>query len=296
MDLPETLVAEAERILREVFENGIMQTREFEYAACDKTLQFEARILPEFTDKGTPESILVILRDVTERKRAEAEMENYHEQLQRLSKRLLEAHEAERRKIAMELHDEIGQVLTAVQLTLHGIKDFEKPEDVPERLGECIALVETSLQQVRDLSVDLRPWMLDQLGLVPSVRWYVDRQAQRGKFKAEIDTGTDIGRFSQIIETTCYRIIQESLTNILRYARATEVRVSLQKRENELQVNICDNGIGFDIDEVRSRKPGEKGLGLMGMEERVSLLGGKFHLQSQPGKGTTIKFCLSLND
>ncbi len=276
---------------RVVMEHRIPQTTVTDYTRPDgSTAWFELRCVP------VPEGIFVMSSDITERKRAELALRQYNEQLLGFSQRLIEAQEAERRKIAYELHDEIGQVLTAIQLNLRGISEYEDVADVPLRLEECIALVDRLLQQVRELSVDLRPWMLDQLGLVPSVRWYVDKQGQRGKIKTEFTVENLSGRFPPIIEITSYRVIQESMTNILRHSHATEVRVTLGTHQGVLHAQIIDNGDGFDPRQVREKPIGKQGLGMLGMEERVTSLGGKMTIESQPGKGTTLRFTLPLKE
>jgi PAS domain S-box-containing protein len=252
------------------------------------TMWFELHCVP------VPEGIFVMSTDITERNRAELTLRQYNQQLQGLSQRLIEAQEAERRKIAIELHDEIGQVLTAVQLNLRGIVEFEEAKDVPARLEETITLTQQLLQQVRELSVDLRPWMLDQLGLVPSVRWYADKQAQRGKIKLDFITENITGRFAPIIEITSYRIIQESMTNILRHAQATEVSIRLINTDGTLVTEIRDNGIGFDAKKIKEKPIGQRGLGAIGMKERVTSIGGTLEITSEPGKGTSIKFRLPL--
>jgi PAS domain S-box-containing protein len=254
------------------------------------TKWFELHCVP------VPEGIFVMSSDITERKKAELALVHYNKQLQSLSQRLIEAQEAERRKIAFELHDEIGQVLTAIQLNLHGIVEFEESKDIPARLEETIAMTERLLQQVRELSVDLRPWMLDQLGLVPSVRWYVDKQAQRGKFKMEFETENITGRLAPIIEITSYRVIQESMTNILRHAHATEVRIKLSRCDGTLIAEIDDNGFGFQVDKLKDKHIGARGLGLLGMQERITSLGGTMEITSDLGSGTSIKFQLPLHE
>ncbi|MGE5313107.1 MAG: PAS domain S-box protein [Acidobacteriota bacterium] len=242
-----------------------------------------------------PEGIFVLSADITERIRTERALRQYNEQLQSLSQRLIEAQEAERRRIAFELHDEIGQVLTAIQLNLRGIVDFEDAKDIPERLEETIGFTDRLLQQVREMSVDLRPWMLDQLGLVASVRWYVDKQAQRGKFTMEFDARNITGRLPTLIEITSYRVIQETVTNIVRHAQATNVRVALALIDGALVAEISDNGIGFSMDELKDRPISGRGLGTLGMKERITSLGGTIEISSAPGRGTTVKFELPLS-
>jgi PAS domain S-box-containing protein len=233
-------------------------------------------------------------RDITERRKIEEALQLSEQRLQALS-HLIEIQEAERKRIASELHDEIGQVLTAVQLNLHGIKQFGDLKDIPDRLDDSINLIEHSLQQVRDLAIDLRPWMLDQLGLIPSLRWYIDNQSTRTKIKVQFKADKIKERLSPDIEITCFRVVQEAFTNIHRHSQATKVNVTLNKIDNAIVVEISDNGVGFDVKKVRSKKIEKHGLGLIDMEERVNLINGTFNIESAPGKGTTITIRLPLD-
>ncbi len=212
-----------------------------------------------------------------------------HERLQILSRRLVEVQETERRRIAHELHDEIGQTLTAVQVNLQALQHPTNTTQLVPRLEESIDIVERALQQVRDLSLDLRPSLLDDLGLVATLRWYVDRQAQLGGFAAKFTAGPLEGRVPPELEATCFRVVQEALTNVLRHARASQICVGLQQYEAELQLVIHDNGIGFDVQAVLDRAARGASLGLLGMQERVLLLGGQIDIQSAPGCGTKIR-------
>jgi signal transduction histidine kinase len=209
-------------------------------------------------------------------------------QLQMLSQQLLEAQEGERRNIARELHDEIGQALTAVKVNLQSVKRLTDRSELISPLDDSIALVERTLQQVRDLSLDLRPSLLDDLGVVSALRWYIDRQAQRAGFDAKFFTNLPEKRLPPDLETTCFRVVQEALTNILRHAKASQVWIELQQVENELQLTIRDNGIGFEVASVMQNPSGELGLGILGMQERVQLIGGEISIQSAPNLGTEV--------
>jgi PAS domain S-box-containing protein len=234
--------------------------------------------------------------DITARRRAEEELQKNGQRLHALSHRLLEIQETERKHIAYELHDEIGQILTAVKLNLHGIQQFEKVEDIPHKMNESLALIEHSLQQVRELAVDLHPWMLDQLGLIPSLRWHLDHHAQRSKLKIEFRAPDNEDRFPGDIEIACFRVVQEALTNIIRHAQATEVVVSLTRNDNTLSVEIADNGVGFEPWSIKAEPGSARGFGLLSMEERVTLLDGTFSLSSKLQEGTLINFSLPISN
>ena len=212
------------------------------------------------------------------------------------SRQLIEAQEEERRRIARELHDQIGQVLTAVKMNLHTVQSVCNGTDAGTYIKDNIEAVDEALRLVRDLSVDLRPPLLDDLGLVTALRWYVDRYAKR------TGTVTDViiklkdqnERFSRELETACFRIAQEALTNIVRHARATHVWVKLRKEDGLLVLSVKDNGGGFDPEALRRRAPRVATLGLLGMQERAHSVGGVIEINSQISKGTEIRLKLPL--
>jgi signal transduction histidine kinase len=211
------------------------------------------------------------------------------ERLQALSHRLMGAQEAERRHIARELHDEIGQSLTAVILSLRMTQETLGAGPVASSLQDSIALVERVLQQARDLSLDLRPSLLDDLGLAAALRWHMDRHARRGGLSTTVTTDVLEPRPGPEIEITCFRVAQEALTNIIRHARATHVTVELRVRPAEIELVVRDDGVGFDVIGARRRATGGQSLGLLGMEERLLLAGGRLDIESAPGRGTVIR-------
>jgi len=237
-------------------------------------------------------------QDITERKRAERELRGANERLQKLSRRLLELQETERRFMARELHDEIGQSITAVTLNLQNVKMMmaTEPAKIGAALNESLDILNRVLQQVRDLSLDLRPSILDHVGLAAAIRWQVDRQAQRAGFKAEVVAADDrTDRLAPEIEIACYRIIQESLTNIARHAKAQNVRVELRYTDSRMHLLVMDDGVGFDLQSARERVAS---LGIAGMEERTLILKGEFKIDSAPNRGTAIRvrFPLTLHE
>lgn len=201
---------------------------------------------------------------------------------------MIEAQEAERRHLDHELHDEIGQALTAVKINLQALqRSVASSHQTTLPFQESIDIVEVALQQVRGLSLDLRPSLLDDLGLIAALRWYIDRQTQRagisGELIAELET-----KLSPNLETICFRIVQEAITNVVRHAKAQRVTVELQQWDTQLQLIIRDDGVGFDIHVAREQATSGGSLGLLGMEERVLLVGGYIKIESAHQHGTKI--------
>jgi signal transduction histidine kinase len=212
-------------------------------------------------------------------------------QLQTLSRQLMEAQESERRQIARELHDEIGQALTALKINIRSLQRLREAAALTSSLQENLDIIEGVLRQVRDLSLDLRPPMLDDLGLVAALRWYLDRQAKLAGFEARFTTDPLPGRPASYIETTCYRVAQEALTNVVRHAQARQVRVELRRRDGQAELIVRDDGVGFDVQAALQGARHGSSFGVLGMQERVLLAGGRIEIESAPGQGTEVRAC-----
>jgi signal transduction histidine kinase len=210
------------------------------------------------------------------------------QKLQVLSHRLVEVQEAERRHIARELHDEIGQSLTAAELHLQAALRAPASAKLEYQLQESIRAVERVLEQVHDLSLSLRPSMLDDLGLEPAIRWYANRQAGLTGMEVRFHADPMEERLDPVIETECFRIAQEALTNIVRHAKAKAISIVLTRDNGHLHLNVRDDGVGFDVSDQRNQAVSGASLGLLSMEERASLAGGGFELTSAPGQGTVV--------
>ena len=252
------------------------------------------RVPVEVSSRAIYENGLIVgvqgtARDVTERKLAQ-------DALQMFSRQLIEAQEDERRRIARELHDQIGQVLTAVKMNLHAVQRVCDTKEAGAHIKDNIEAVDEALRLVRDLSVDLRPPLLDDLGLVTALEWYVDRYARRTRVEADvvIDLKDPNERFSREVETACFRIAQEALTNIARHARAKRVLLRLRKKAHVLFLLVKDDGVGFDPQALRKRAPRAATLGLLGMQERAHAAGGQVEIVSAVSKGTEIRLELPL--
>jgi signal transduction histidine kinase len=214
------------------------------------------------------------------------------ERLQTLSRRLVEVQESERRHIARELHDEVGQSLTGLLLTLDMTRRLPA-EKVMDNLDEAQGMVNALIAQVRELSLDLRPAMLDDLGLLPAMLWHVERYtAQTGVHVTFKHIGLEGQRFPPQIETAAYRMMQEGLTNVARHAGVSEVIVRVWTNPDALNIQIEDGGAGFD---PRLALAAGLSSGLSGMRERAVLLGGHLRIDSAPGAGTRLTAELPLS-
>jgi two-component system, NarL family, sensor histidine kinase DevS len=196
--------------------------------------------------------------------------------------RVLSAQEDERRRLARELHDETGQALTSILLGLRGLEEVQDPEQVRASVAEVRDLVRSTLQDVRRLAVELRPKALDDFGLVAAVERLTDSFAEQTGIGIEFVSHVPEARFPPEVETTLYRIVQESLTNVVKHARAGHVSIVLTQKDGSASVLVEDDGVGFEPGRARGG-----GLGLVGMRERVGLLGGRLTVESRPGAGTT---------
>lgn len=231
---------------------------------------------------------IVSTYDVTEIRRSDRALQDYARHLRILSQRVLEVQENERRNLARELHDEIGQQLTMIKLSLARLLDGDGRMHVPEVLD----MVSSLMQQVRDLSLDLRPSMLDDLGLAPALRWYSDRVARLAALQADICIDAGFPRLRTDVETLYFRIAQEAITNIMRHAHADGLHLRLTVNEQDVVLCIADDGRGFDLESARQQALRGGSAGLLGMQERAALGGAVLQLDSSPGKGTVLRLSL----
>jgi len=213
------------------------------------------------------------------------------ERERKLAKSLVDVQETERRHIARELHDHLGQALTGLQFMLESTKN-QTADPQKSNIEEIQRYTGDILGQVREMSLNLRPSMLDDLGLLPTVQWHIERYSNQTGIHVNFRTNECQGRFPTEIETTAYRILQEGLTNVARYAGVKEVFVRLEKQDETLWLEVLDKGIGFDPLTVVDRPTS----GLGGMHERAGLVGGYLIVNSYPDQGTRILAALPLNE
>jgi signal transduction histidine kinase len=219
---------------------------------------------------------------------AEARLSISTRQLKALSRRVLEAQEQERRRVALELHDELGQLLTAIKINLQ-LGERYKEKAPPDLYTENLRIVEEALQQVRRLATGLRPSMLDDLGLAPALKWVAEQCASRSGFEVTFHHERAQVRLAAEIETACFRIVQEALTNISRHAQAKRVCITLRRHGTDLVLEVKDDGLGFDLAAMQQRAIAGDSLGVLGMHERAALLGGQLDIDSAAGEGCTVQ-------
>jgi signal transduction histidine kinase len=213
-------------------------------------------------------------------------LELSQERLRALSRRLLEVQEEERGRIARDLHDDVGQALTALKIQLESLGRAGGP--MAGRVLECVETTRHTLERVRQLSLSLRPPQLDDLGLVAALRSHLDRQASVGGLTPHFDAAEAPHGVAAEVETACFRVAQEAVNNVLRHARARNLWLQLFIADGRLALSVRDDGSGFDLDAARRRGAAGASLGLVGMEERVALAGGTLELRSTPGQGTVL--------
>lgn len=242
--------------------------------------------------EGQQKLYTVILRDVTLRAQAEAELRRSKEELHELAAAANQLREHEQRRIARELHDELAQALTGIKMDVAWIKNKLPAEQSPitEKLKSLEALLDNTVAATRRISSDLRPMMLDDLGLVPATEWLVQNFTQRTGIHCELAIASAKLDLHDPEATTVYRILQESLTNVAKHAKASSVEITLAHNDGEISISVRDNGVGFSLESPRK----QNSYGLIGMRERVYILGGEVQMESAPGQGTYIEVRLPL--
>jgi signal transduction histidine kinase len=211
--------------------------------------------------------------------------------LRELSASVVEAREEERRRIARELHDELGQRLTALKMDLSILAGSTDPQAVDERIRGMLATLDDTVASVRRISADLRPMMLDDLGLNAAIEWLARDATQRMGVAVTLQLGDADPPVDERVATAVYRMVQEALTNVARHAQATGVQVTLRAGAGELVLTVQDNGIGFSADALER----EGSFGLMGLRERALMLGGRMEVGNVPGSGGRVTITLPLH-
>jgi signal transduction histidine kinase len=240
---------------------------------------------------GVVVALIAVIRLRILERRAEEQRsiaEEAERQLRQLSQQVVATQEEERKKLSRELHDHVGQMLTALRMELGRIDRVRGASDkaVPAAVAECRQLVDNVVRTVRDLALGLRPSMLDDFGLQPALEWHIRDVSRRFGLTVDLVATGDLESLPDQHRTCVYRVVQEALTNVVRHSRAGRIQVAVIGASGRLDVSISDNGVGFN---ALSRSAG---LGLRGIEERVRELGGTVSIQSAKGSGTTMKIVL----
>uniref|UniRef100_A0A7C3SKE8 PAS domain S-box protein n=1 Tax=Desulfobacca acetoxidans TaxID=60893 RepID=A0A7C3SKE8_9BACT len=241
---------------------------------------------PLFDEQGEVSGLCGISTDITELKKAQ-------EQMRRFSGSILASQEKERAAIARELHDELGQVLTALRMDAVWLLDRVKERDpkAAERASAMCQLIDNTIDEVRALATRLRPGVLDDLGLIEALEWYTSEFKRRTGIACTFKH-RNVPRVENLIATAAYRIAQEAMTNVARHSFASQMHVTLQVKDGVLMLTVVDNGCGFDVRKLADSDC----LGLAGMRERASLVGGSLEVHSQPGQGTRVCFKLPFSE
>jgi signal transduction histidine kinase len=221
--------------------------------------------------------------------RLERELDLRRADLQELSTLLLQAQESERRALARELHDDLGQSLSAILMETEGAECTDRPAEIRDHLSSIKELAEKTVNQVRDLALLLRPSMLDDLGLAPALNWHARETGKRTGLNVVVSADETIDSLPEEHRTCIFRLVQEAVNNAVRHAKARTVEVAVRRENQSVNVTVQDDGAGFDTRFMR-------GLGLLGMEERVRRLGGYLRVSSEPGRGTLIHAVLPLTE
>lgn len=216
----------------------------------------------------------------------------HRERMEMLSRRLLAVDEEQRKRLARELHDQLGQTLTL--LSLH-LQRAQRVDDDEQPLAEALELADETLEQVRSLSLQLRPPMLDDLGLLPALAWLLNRYERLFATKLVVPPELTEEEVPEHLRMPCYRIVQEAVSNAARHGEPEWVEVELGLRGDQLELVVRDDGRGFDVEGQAAEKMQERGLGLISMTERVRLCGGDCAIESERGVGTTIRATFDLD-
>jgi signal transduction histidine kinase len=289
--------SDREDLIKKALEAGEVRDFEIRLRAKHGAIVI-GRLSVQMTEIDGELHALAILIDITRNKYAEEQLLASREQLRALAGRLQAVREEERTKIAREIHDVLAQELTRMKIDLSwlskrlsvGLIDLD-PQAVRDRLDTLNQLADTTISTVQKIAAELRPVVLDSLGLSAAIEWQAEEFQARTGIHCEAVLPDEEFELDREAATGLFRIVQESLTNIVRHAQATQVDIVLELEDHNLRLDVQDNGVGFD--ETRMKDP--HSLGLLGMRERALLLDGKFEIRGSPGAGTRVSVTMPMN-
>jgi PAS domain S-box-containing protein len=243
--------------------------------------------------RGELKAIQIVARDITERKQTEVELRSSREQLRDLARHMEFARERERTRIARELHDQMGQALTALKMDLSHLNKTLSQDQIPirDKITSMLDLIDVAIKTVKRLSTELRPGILDDLGLTAAIEWQAEEFQQRTGIECELSIYPEDIRLDEVLSTAIFRVLQESLTNVARHAEATKVKIRLGEKAGKLELMVIDNGRGVTETEISA----PKSLGLVGMRERVFPWQGQVKISGICGEGTTVAVRIPLS-
>jgi len=287
LGMPASNVRLQERALRQVLKKATPVTVNFTYPSARGKVEQEVRIIPEFDAQGVS-SILMIAQDITDRKRIQELAEKSERDIRKLTANLITAQEHERRRVARDLHDSMGQLLSALAAEIGSTLDLDIPGSAKQRLQAARESALRIVDEARRIARQLHPAIVEDLGLPKSLQSLCDEFSQRTEIPVVFSTRALSSAVPIEVATCAYRIAQQALNNVDSHARAKHASVRLSMGRS-LHLSICDDGIGFD----RASVPGG-GFGLMSMIERTRMAGGRLWVRSQPGQGTVVRLQLPL--
>jgi PAS domain S-box-containing protein len=254
----------------------------------------ELAIIP--IKEGTKEFFCSFIQDITVRKIAEEQLKQSHEQLRQLASHLQSVREDEQKRIAREVHDELGQQITGLKMDISWIwkklATVKGAEIVEERIRETSSLLDSTVKTIRKIASELRPSVLDDLGVIAALEWQAKEFERRSGIPVTFNTPITQLELEPHVATGIFRLYQEALTNVARHSQATQVNTELSLTKGLATLTITDNGIGFDVNESGGRKT----LGLLGMKERALMMSGRLQIKSKPGKGTTVIITIPIRE
>lgn len=274
---------------------GKVWNGEFRNQAKDGSIYWvDMTIIPFLNERNEPYEYMALDSDITERKKAEELLQHSYDEIRQLASHLQDVREEERAGIAREIHDELGQQLTGLKMDLSWIArkiPLQEGDEIKKKVTGTLDLLDITIKTVRRIATDLRPSILDDLGLVAAIEWQSQEFQKRSGIPTKFDCNFEEFNGSSAIAIGLFRICQESLTNIARYAEAKTVSISFREMDNKfILLKVKDNGKGFEPDKIGNKKT----LGLLGMKERTLMMGGDFKISSKPGKGTLLAVTVPL--
>ncbi len=288
--LPPPVVKLAETAINAVLTTNKTQQFDYPLDIAGRECWFSAKVSLRKDGDGEFAGVTIVSRNITKRVRAQKALQQHTKRLRILTTQRAEVLEAERQRLARELHDRVGQNLTALGINLNILRaqtPGEAGAPLRSRLDDSLLLVEQTTEQIRDVMAELRPPLLDDYGLVAALHWYGEQFARRTEIAITVAGEDPIPRPATRIENVLFRIAQEALTNVTKHAQATQVRVIVEVDGGTLRLIIADNGHGFDPAPL-AEPDGGWGWGLLTMAERAEAVGGRGRVESKPGQGTQI--------
>lgn len=294
---PEDVYNKINRYLSKFTGNTKPKLVELNFECDGNNKWFDISFIPQLNEDKKTISILCIAHDFTKRRNLQIQLEDMVSTLKSqqallkdLSSEMIRAQEEERKSMSRDLHDEIGQTLTAISINLEILNQAVSLSelDISQRILDSKKLVIKTIQDIQRFSHDLRPALLDDLGLESAIQSHARKFSDRTGIKVDVAKSQNYQKLTNDVEIVLYRIFQEGLNNIAKHAQAKNIMVELETRENTIALSISDDGVGFNIKSLENKAVGKGGLGIKGMRERVKLIGGKLSLTSKERQGTTI--------